>query len=71
MISRNYLNVINELIFLIYLVHNFNNLPFDNDNQDQVIINFEQFMQIMTENIIKNRLLYGSDKIVFESGNTK
>lgn len=43
----------------------------DSGNEDQVFLNFDQFIEIMTNNIIKNRETFGRDKIVFESGKNK
>jgi hypothetical protein len=73
MMLKNCQNVIN--IFFIYLngvVDNLNNLQMpDSGNEDQVFLNLDQFMEIMTNNIIKNRETFGRDKIVFESGTSK
>ncbi len=56
-----------NLIFFI-IDDNLRNLHVDQGSEDQVLISFDQFMKIMTNNIIKNRETYGRDKIVFESG---
>jgi Ca2+-binding EF-hand superfamily protein len=50
---------------ILQIVQQYNNIVVDNGN---VVINFDQFMEIMTNNILNNRSKYGSDKIVFESG---
>jgi len=55
-------------IYVFYpplIVEKYDNLVRD---QDSVIINFDQFMEIMSNNIIINRNKFGTDKITFESG---
>jgi Ca2+-binding EF-hand superfamily protein len=55
-----------EIKFNFRIVEKYDNLVRD---QDTVIINFDQFMEIMSNNIIINRNKFGTDKIQFESGN--
>jgi hypothetical protein len=53
-----------EIIKLVY------SLPLDCSqviHQDEEI-DFDQFMDFMTKNIIRHREKFGSDKVVFESG---
>lgn len=53
---------------LINIGEDMDELEHDSDNPDLVLINYEQFMEIMTRNIIKNREKFGKENIVFESG---
>lgn len=62
----------NYFLYFNWVVDNLNNLQMpDSGNEDQVFLNFDQFIEIMTNNIIKNRETFGRDKIVFESGKYK
>ena len=62
----------NYFLYFNWVVDNLNNLQIpDSGNEDQVFLNFDQFIEIMTNNIIKNRETFGRDKIVFESGKNK
>jgi len=53
------------IMFLIIKVEKFKVIAIEDES---VIINFDQFMDIMSYNIQLSRSKYGNDKIVFESG---
>jgi hypothetical protein len=59
--------IVIQILFI--KVEKIKGVVFDHENADNVLINYEQFMEIMTSNIIKNREKYGKENIVFESGN--
>lgn len=42
-------------------------LPLEEEN-GKVYIDFKQFMEIMTENIIRNRERFGTQSTIYESG---
>jgi hypothetical protein len=56
------------VIIIFYLVEKIDGLVIDPTNLDNVTIDYDQFMQIMTRNIIKNREKFGKENILFESG---
>lgn len=58
---------ISDSILLFYIIVNKYDLPVEDDN-GKVIIDFQQFMQIMTENIITNRKKFGQEATQYESG---
>ena len=50
-------------------MENFSHLHPCEETEDTVNINLDEFMDIMTRNILKNRAKFGKENIVFESGN--
>ncbi|MCQ2815977.1 MAG: hypothetical protein MJ252_01815 [archaeon] len=64
MMLEKYQTVKEDILFL--LVDKYD-LPVEDEN-GKVVIDFKQFMSIMTENIIKNRERFGREATQYESG---